>query len=285
MASCLLLLTASAILFVTTAGQIQIVEPDYYASCSTTDNYSYGSQYKKNLDQLLATLPAAAGDNGWFYKGSAGAGADEVFALIMCYADRNATECLDCLSRAPAGITTVCPGSRNVTAAYDSCVLRYSAAPIPATADLGSVRQYIPFLKNSTSDMVRAAWLPLMSKLTGEVTTSPLRIANSSTLYSDSEKMYGLAQCTRDLNASECSTCISSYTEKLWKLFPNNTFGILKGFSCYLRYMVGAFDITLPQVPVPPLAPRTRPAQPPPSPQAAPGTGTRACLIAPCFID
>ncbi|CAD6269808.1 unnamed protein product [Miscanthus lutarioriparius] len=237
MASCLLLLAASAILFVTAAGQDnKITEPDD-PFCSKTDNYTDGSQYKKNLDQLLAALPAAAGNNGWFYKASAGAGADEVFGLVMCFADRNATQCLDCLSTAAAGITTVCPGSRNVSASYVACVLRYSAAPIPATADLSYVRRKIPFI-DPTSVLVPAAWVPLMSKLTGDVTYSPLRIANSSTLYSGSEMMYGLAQCTRDLNASECLTCISNYTHRLGKAFPNNTRGALTGYTCYLRYQL-----------------------------------------------
>ncbi|ONM02000.1 hypothetical protein ZEAMMB73_Zm00001d031022 [Zea mays] len=58
------------------------------------------------------------------------------FGLIMCFVDRNAAQCLDCLSRAPPGIAAACPGSRSVDAAYDACVLRYSVAPIPAAADL-----------------------------------------------------------------------------------------------------------------------------------------------------
>ena len=79
-------------------------------SCSRTANYTDGSQYKKNLDQLLAALPTAVGDNGWFYNGTAGTGGDQVFGLIMCYADRNETQCLECLAGAPAGITALCPG-------------------------------------------------------------------------------------------------------------------------------------------------------------------------------
>ncbi|KAI4964710.1 hypothetical protein ZWY2020_059792 [Hordeum vulgare] len=100
-------------------------------SCSTADNYTDGSPYKRNLDELLAGLPAAAGGNGWFYNGTAGAPgtADQVFGLIMCYADRNATQCRECLAGAPAGITTACPGSRSVRAAYDACVLHYRRRP------------------------------------------------------------------------------------------------------------------------------------------------------------
>ncbi|PUZ67847.1 hypothetical protein GQ55_3G466700 [Panicum hallii var. hallii] len=263
-----LLLAAVAALWAAAAGQDDNVLRPFAPSCSTTGNYTDGSQYKKNLDQLLAALPAAAGDNGWFYKGSAGASADEVFGLIMCFADRNATQCRDCLARAPAGITTVCPGSRNVSAAYDACVLRYSSAPIPATADLNAVLAVFLTIRGVpvTSDAVRAAWVPLMSKLTGGVAASPLRIANGSTPYTgpQAREMYGLAQCTRDLNASECSNCISSYTDRLGELFPNNTGGAIKGYSCYLVYLVVPLDITLPP------APAVGPPSLSPPPPAAP---------------
>ena len=272
-----LLLAAVASLWAAAAGQDDgVLRPGPGSpSCSMTGNYTDGSQYKKNLDQLLATLPAAAGDNGWFYKDSAGVGADEVFGLIMCFADRNATQCQDCLSRAPAGITTLCPGSRNVSAAYDACVLRYSAAPIPAAADLATVFAVYLTIPGVpvTSDAVRAAWVPLMSKLTGAVAASPLRIANRSTPYSgpQAREMYGLAQCTRDLNASECSNCISSYTDRLGELFPNNTGGAIKGYSCYLVYQLLPLDITLP--PAPPLPPSPSP------PPAAPGKHLVAQLL------
>ncbi|CAD6269246.1 unnamed protein product [Miscanthus lutarioriparius] len=275
MDSCLLLLLATFVFLVVAAsGQDNSTMEPAYASCSTTGNYTGGSQYKKNLDQFLAALPAAAGDNGGFYKGSVGAGTDAVFGLIMCFADSDASECLDCLSRALAGITAACPGSRSVNAVYDTCVLRYSAAPIPDAADL-DYEPPVSIATPNTSDAVRAAWVPLMCKLAGGMETSPLRISNDSTPYSGPQKgrMYGLAQCTRDLNASECNRCISSYANRLWSLFPNNIFGALRGYSCYLRYQVGAFDVTLPPEPAPPpsqAVPGTGPAHPP-SPQAVPG--------------
>ncbi|CAN6348410.1 unnamed protein product [Urochloa humidicola] len=250
-----LLLVASAAAIVLLCGAAtseanNILPPAWTPDCSTEDNYTADSQYKRNLDELLATLPDAAVDNGWFYSGSTGfgAGADQVFGLIMCYADYNATACLDCLSRAAAGITTVCPGSRSVRAMYDACTLQYSATPIPSTADLN----YLYFVNLTTpgvpitSEDVRPALVPLMSKLTGGVAASPLRLANSTVPYSGSLMMYGLAQCTRVLNASECSGCISNYTDMLGKIFPNNSDGVIKGYSCYLRYQVGFLDITLP---------------------------------------
>jgi hypothetical protein len=265
MASRLLLLFATlALLLVAAAAQNNEIMLPTSPSCSTTDNYTDGSQYKKNLDQFLAALPAAAGDNGWFYKGSAGSGPDAVFGLIMCFADRNAKQCLDCLARAPAGITTVCPGSRNVSALYGACVLRYSAAPIPATADIGYVFYVTADGEPVTSQGLRAAWLPLMSKLTPDIRGTPLRIANDTVPYSTSQaqEMSGLAQCTRDLNGTECTRCIDSYINELPNLFPNNTGGSIKGYSCYLVYLVVRLGITLPPSPVSelPLPPSSPPA-------------------------
>ena len=66
-----------------------------------------------------------------------------------------------------------------------------------------------------------------------------------------SQEMYGLAQCTRDLNGSQCTRCITSYAKRLGKLFLNNTGGAIKGYSCYLRYLVAPINITLPPVAAP----------------------------------
>ncbi|XP_047047565.1 L-type lectin-domain containing receptor kinase IX.1-like [Lolium rigidum] len=222
-------------------------------SCSTEDNYTDGSQYKKNLDQLLAGLPAAAGSNGWFYNGTAGVPgtADQAFGLIMCYADRNATECQVCRDGAPAEITKVCPGSRTVRAAYDSCVLQYSPPP----TFFSRANLQIPFLVRTSApgvtvdpDKMLNAWLTLMTSLTGQAASSPSRVANSSTPYDDNATMpvYGLVQCTRDLNSTECSRCISFLVGLLRKRFTNDTGGAIKAYSCYVRYELGAFDITLP---------------------------------------
>jgi hypothetical protein len=110
--------------------------------------------------------------------------------------------------------------------------------------------------------------MPLVSKLTGGVVSSPLRIFNSSTPYSGTgtQDMYGLAQCTRDLNASECVNCISSFANLLRQWFDNNTGGAIKGYSCYLVYLLRPLDVTLPPAPASEL-----PVPPSPSPPPAPG--------------
>jgi hypothetical protein len=251
----LLLLAALALLFVMASGQGAKTVLPFAPSCSTSGNYTDGSKYKKNLDQLLASLPTAAGDNGWFYNGTVGTGADKVFGLIMCYADRNETQCLECLAGAPAGITALCPGSRNVSAAYDACVLRYSDTDFFSVAGRDEAF-YVTWPSTVDQARLEVARSSLMNRLARTAAGSPpLFVANESApLAGSSDSVYGLAQCTRDLTASECSWCLTTYVGLLPGRFPNSTGGAIKGYSCYVRYSVGAFDITLPpRRPAPPV--------------------------------
>ncbi|KAI4964711.1 hypothetical protein ZWY2020_059793 [Hordeum vulgare] len=100
------------------------------------------------------------------------------------------------------------------------------------------------------------AWLTLMTDLTGRAASSPSRVANATTPYDGDPAtlVYGLAQCTRDLNATECTRCLASVVGQLRKRFTNETGGAIKAYSCYVRYELGAFDITLP--PEPPSSPQ-----------------------------
>jgi len=111
--------------------------------CSTTGNYTAGSQYEQNLESLVSTLSTTAAANGkdgsWFDSDSVRTAPDRAWGLIMCYADRSATQCRDCLRKASLGwLSEVCPGhSRSLSVRYDDdgCLLRYADAPFFGTAD------------------------------------------------------------------------------------------------------------------------------------------------------
>ncbi|EAY83835.1 hypothetical protein OsI_39052 [Oryza sativa Indica Group] len=258
-------------LCVTAVGQGNKIVLPFAPSCSTAGNYTGDSQYKKNLDQLLSTLSTSAAGDGWFNTSSVGTGADQVFGLLMCYADRNATQCQECLAGAPAGIVQVCPGSRTADANYDACLLRYSDKSFFSELTYGADptiawNVYVrPFVDNMTA--MNDTRRRLMSQLAERAGDTKLRLDNGSLPYVDSKlgtsALYGLAQCTRDLAASECRRCLSGYVDGLSNTFPNNSGGAIKGYSCYLRYHLWPIDITLPPPPSSSLAPPSPP--PPPS--------------------
>jgi len=126
---------------------------------------------------------------------------------------------------------------------------------------------YFYIIWPSTVDQARLedARSSLMNRLARTAPGSLLFVANESVpLAGSSDSVYGLAQCTRDLTAIECSWCLNTYIALLPGRFPNNTGGALKGYSCYVRYIIGTFDVTLP--------PR-RTAPPPPTDSPSVSTG------------
>ncbi|KAM0829261.1 hypothetical protein ACQ4PT_066985 [Festuca glaucescens] len=183
----------------------------YQTLCSNTGNYTDGSQYEKNLDELLSTLSNAAASDRWFNTSTVGTGADKVFGLIMCYADRGEAQCLDCLARAPAGITQECRGSRNVSAVYGDCLLRYSDTHFFRVADVSytSDADFRPVLSPGPEGLEDAR-SHLMEELAGGAGEMALNINSYSQPYMNArlglgtDAITGLAQCTRDLAPGEC---------------------------------------------------------------------------------
>lgn len=231
--------------------------------CSNTDNYTMASRYQVNLAQLMADLPPNAINNGGFANRTAGEAPDKVFGLIMCHADRNWTECQNCIRASAAGIQQTCPFSRVARSVYGACVLQYSNESFFSVAiDWSGFDVQGPTGVVDTASM-NVARSKLMSRLTVEAAGSFLRLGNGSDRYTDSQgmehEMYGMAQCTRDLKASECTRCLIYFVEQLWVLMPTRISGSIKGYSCYMRYKLDG-----PIVPIN-IFPVAEPPQRPPS--------------------
>ncbi|CAL4899544.1 unnamed protein product [Urochloa decumbens] len=77
--------------------------------CSTTGNYTIDSPYQVNLVNLMHDLESGAIASGGFNDSAAGQAPDAVFGLIMCYADRNSTECQNCLQKTTSKVQLICP--------------------------------------------------------------------------------------------------------------------------------------------------------------------------------
>ncbi|KAM0831864.1 hypothetical protein ACQ4PT_065257 [Festuca glaucescens] len=240
-----------------------------YPYCSNnTDNFAPASQYQVNLNQLLADLRQHAMANGGFSNSTAGEAPDKVFGLIMCYADHSLSDCEACLNSADAGIQTTCPFSRVARATYFQCVLQYSNEPFFTVADTTFKVVYFYGDRADVVDVARlnATRSKLISRLSLEAASSSLRWTNGSDRYTDSQgilqEIYGITQCTRDLNASECMRCFTEVARGLWTqpTVANKSYGALYGYSCYMRFQIDG--------PITPITifPVAQPPQPPPSP-------------------
>ncbi|PUZ67036.1 hypothetical protein GQ55_3G399100 [Panicum hallii var. hallii] len=240
----------------------------YY--CSTTGNYTRKSPYKVNLGKLMEDLQSGAiANRAGFNYGVAGEAPDAVFGLTMCYADLNWTQCQNCLQAATTGVELICPFSREMKAREDACVLRYSNKSFFSVADVISAFHFSDTSNNSVTNMagVNDTLFSLMSSLAAEAAVSELRLAKGSQVYKGSkgisQVIYGLAQCTRDLNSSECNRCLAYFVEELLSssLSVNNY--AVKGYSCNVAYKIGQdFDSIIRAVPMAPSTIAQPPARP-----------------------
>ncbi|CAN6338254.1 unnamed protein product [Urochloa humidicola] len=225
-------------------------------NCSSAGNYTVASSYQANLVKLMADLePGTIEDHG-FTTRPEGNPPDTIFGLAMCYADSNWDQCQKCLTSAIANMQVTCPFSQEMKVCYKACVLRYSNESFYSLADLSAAVESYAQIGANVTNMVgmNATRLRLMHRLSGKAADSPLRWANESLAFRDSDGssrvMFGLAQCTRDLSASECSKCLIYFVAKLSSSRPNHTYGAVKGYSCYIAYQIGKdLGITFPPAP------------------------------------
>ncbi|CAL4892385.1 unnamed protein product [Urochloa decumbens] len=258
-------------LFAQTA--VVVVSQNYTAAlrnCSIAGKYPVASLSKTNFVRIMADLEPGSNETHGFTTRSEGNPPDTIFGLTMCYADSNWDQCQKCLRAAIASMPETCPFSRHMKACHKACILRYSNESFFSIADLsGAMESYTQTGANVTN-MVRmnTTRLTLMHRLSRKAADSTLRLANESMEFNDSDgssrMIFGLAQCTRDLNASECNRCLTYFVAKLSSSRLNHTYGAVKGYSCYIVYQIGKdLGITIPPAP-PPTSPQQEAATSPP---------------------
>ena len=245
------LLPVLLLLAATTTTWLAGVHADEYTPfpspfCSS-DNFTAGSTYQFNVYKLVELLGQGATLNGGFFNTSYGFGHDQVFGLLMCYADYSWDKCVRCLDAAVSWVGAGCPYSRSASVNYDRCLIRYSNQPFFGAADQLDLATWVARSYDYTFDaddaarMSDARWA-LVGNLTEQAAVSPLRFAYNSSSYMDSKsnslEMYALAQCRWDLVHDECTTCLGYLRDQLVTNIPNDTAGYLLGYCCYIRYNI-----------------------------------------------
>ncbi|KAM5564604.1 putative receptor-like protein kinase [Rosa sericea] len=250
-------------------------QPDFlYNFCmNETGNYTAGSPYKTNLDTLLLSLSSSTNRNGYgFYNSnssvvSVGENSDEVYALGLCRGDVEAVDCGSCLSDARYRLTAACPVQKEAIGWYDDCMLRYSNQSMYGKLAL-LPSFYMWNTENVSSTLVEEfnqKLQPLLERLSSQAaeggTDRKFAVGWQNTSAAN-VTIYGLAQCTPDLSAQECTECLLSALAHIPVCCLGKFGGRVIAPSCNLRYEIYAFFDIADVAPTssPPLA---TPASPP----------------------
>ncbi|KAE8790775.1 Cysteine-rich receptor-like protein kinase 10 [Hordeum vulgare] len=209
--------------------------------CPSNANYTRGGVFQANLDALLLSfLPAAASG---FAENATGAAPDEAYGLAQCRADVSASDCRTCLDASAQDAATKCPGQKTFVVIRDSCLLRYSNASFFGAADTSPVVRLCN-TGNVTAqpELFRTQLGALMSNLTRRAAyLSPRMFAAGAADTTSFAKVYGMAQCTRDLAGDDCNLCLAGPVSSILSICDGKQGGQSISPSCSIRYEVDLF--------------------------------------------
>jgi hypothetical protein len=261
-----LIATTAALLVVFIYAPLASAQPLPWQLCNdTAGNFTEKSAYQSNIRRLASALPSNASSSpSLFATGAAGTAPDAVYALALCRGDTtNASSCASCVAKAFDDAQQLCALNKGATMYDDPCILRY--------ADWD-------FLANTTDnrglmiawnyDNVSASVAPAMDAASGRLVNAtsdyaardPARRFGTGAEEFDQTypKIYSLSQCTPDMAAAECRTCLGDiYRRMAPRYFTGKHGGRVFGVRCSFRFETYQFFSGTPllQIPGPPLPP------------------------------
>ncbi|XP_031499614.1 cysteine-rich receptor-like protein kinase 6 [Nymphaea colorata] len=213
-----------------------------------------GTPYHINLKALLHYLIDQAPISG-FYSDTAGVGSNQVYGQVLCRGDVPVDVCWNCTAQAATKIQELCPNSRRAIIWLDRCQLRYSDVNFAGTVDVYD-RACQPGLGDSPSPATFNQNLRfLISNLTSLATQSSRNrfFATGLSVGSESERIYAMVQCVRDIPMDRCSWCLQNASSDIEGCSNGKQGGRILTGSCNLAFGAQPFFfgdptvVTLPQ--------------------------------------
>ncbi|ERN00663.1 hypothetical protein AMTR_s00106p00032870 [Amborella trichopoda] len=224
-------------------------------------NYTAGSRYEENLKSLLQSLQANVPISTGFNSTTSGTSPDRVYGLALCRGDTTTAQCRDCMDMSTTDALRLCPNKKEAILWYNNCLLRYSDSSF-----FGSIEGILIYLSNINNATNQESFNKelgvLMRNLTTRAISDPRLYASGTIMYDNFVTIYGLLQCTRDLDATKCRSCLESRIGNIQTCCNGRVGGQVLSGSCILRFETESFFTPSPPPPPPP----------PPEDPAPPGT-------------
>ncbi|KAL5730964.1 hypothetical protein ACHQM5_003737 [Ranunculus cassubicifolius] len=184
------------------------------------ENYLKNSTYSTNVDLLLSSISNYSNGNNraiYFYNSTVGRSPDRVYGIFQCRGDLTSDDCKKCAKKSTEEIKIKCPiDNKDITMWYDECMLRYSYNPIVSAMALDPEKCF-SFADNATDPVRFTATLNnLMNGLVSRaVNSSANMFATGEEVLPNSGKVYGLVQCTQDIDKRDCQRCLSTSLNRI----------------------------------------------------------------------
>lgn len=208
--------------------------------CSSSENYTAHGPFEINLNLLMGSLSFKAPPTG-FGLGSVGKTPDRVNGLAQCRGDVSTKDCETCVVDANVEIRKLCPNNKEAIIWYDFCLLKYSNVEFFGKIDNKYSFSLYNVQNASDPTSFNQKTKELVSSLAEEAYHSPVLFASGELKLNESEKLYGQAQCTRDLSSTDCKKCLDDAISKLPTCCDGKRGGRIVGGSCNFGYELYPF--------------------------------------------
>ncbi|KAL8461344.1 hypothetical protein ACS0TY_032720 [Phlomoides rotata] len=211
-----------------------------YIETSCSDNnvtYEINSTFDNNLKSLLQSLSTETPQNNGFYVTSAGNGSDQIKGRALCRGDTPQAVCKSCIETASRDIRNRCQKEAAVIW-VEKCQLEYSYGVLPTNY----AGHYPDSNSKQASDSVQFcnALNSLRATLSEITATSKLKFASGKHRISDEETLYGLVQCTRDIDPGKCTYCLDQAFGEL-NGCTSSKGGVVLSRTCNMRFELYRF--------------------------------------------
>ncbi|KAK2977253.1 hypothetical protein RJ640_005515 [Escallonia rubra] len=206
-------------------------------------NYTSDSPFEKNLKSLLESLSTDTSLKEGFYNTSVGNGSDRVFGQALCRGDVTPKACQKCVVNASQEIMEECQ-SEDAIIWYELCQIQYSYQMFSSlTVYTGKYPDSNNMEKNVSNQDHFQVVHSLMNELSEKAAydASNLMFATGKVKYSQSETIFGLAQCTRDISQDDCRKCFTQALGDLQGCCNSREGGTVFSRNCNVRFEMYPF--------------------------------------------
>ncbi|XP_060177126.1 cysteine-rich receptor-like protein kinase 25 [Lycium barbarum] len=202
-----------------------------FHSCPNTTTYAPNNTYRASLEVLLSSLASNATRPNGYYNSSAN---NMVYGTFLCRGDISTTDCQQCVENASTDVLEVCPREKVSLVYYDTCLLHYSNQ-----SSFGPARIIMNNNQNISDPII---FRPILGSMLDEVATEAAnggaakKYAAKHRNYSAFQKLYVLAQCTPDISATSCNTCLRDAISILPNCCDKSRGARVALQSCGIRY-------------------------------------------------
>jgi hypothetical protein len=208
--------------------------------CSSSANFTTKDPYDSNLRKLLGNLYYRTPAQG-FGLGSVGRDRYKTYGLALCRGDVKATDCRTWVNEATREIHQRCPYNKGAIIWYDNCLLKYVNTDFFGKIDNQNKFYLWNWRDVSEPTTFNQKTRELLSLLAKEASATPKLYAVGEAELEESRKLYGLAQCTRDLSTRNCFKCLDGIIGELPRCCDGKEGGRVVGGSCNIRYEIYPF--------------------------------------------